>query len=641
MLNNSKVLPNNKLLVALFSLLFLGSLINCKGFGPTTLAAYFFYTLSAAAIAIAAGVRFVKYKQPIQIPHPLPIICFGVLAAYYFLNGVINKDGGINLRHYIILIDALLLLSCSLLYDMRAVTLLTISKIVMIFVGIESIVCILQQFGVVPSMNDFFTVTGSNENPNVTAMFIAMALPALLLVVVNSQKWMAYLALAVIFLGVIVLILLKCRSACIGAACSVLLLLNYQYQLLSKWKKSISSLWMVLSGVAALGIGIGAFLWLYQSKQASSDGRWFIWKISLQAIAKQPILGSGYGQFEHDYNLAQAQYFASNNASAKEIDTASFVHMSYNEFVENLFEGGIIGLVLFAAILIAVLIIPCTTSNQLHENTQTDATSKKVATPIPLQGIPLVNEEPFAYFGIISFVVMSIFNFTVQAFPVRALFIIYTGVCCANSYRQPCPFFAPLHQFAQRITQQIFHNILLKTALVFCTLWLCIKLLSLAKAFHQCETLVASTNDLDKQEGLQEMDALKNTLNESTYYWWGYANMLVKNKYYGAAIKKYKEALRFSSNPNTYMDLGNCYAQLEKYPEAIQAYTLAANIEPHRFAPKFGLMKLYGYAKADILAEKMAAQIVYLKPKIASEEVAYYKEEANKLLDNQHKQAAR
>ena len=78
----------------------------------------------------------------------------------------------------------------------------------------------------------------------------------------------------------------------------------------------------------------------------------------MQAIAEKPILGSGYGQFEHDYNLAQAHYFATGKATQQEIYNASYVHMSYNEFLENLFEGGIIGLVLFVGLLVALL-TPC------------------------------------------------------------------------------------------------------------------------------------------------------------------------------------------------------------------------------------------------------------------------------------------
>jgi hypothetical protein len=171
-----------KPILFLVTLLIAGSLVNINTFGPTTLAAYFFYTIVGALLAVVVGLGFIKNKQPISIANPLPIFALAFLAGYYLLNGLINTQGGINLRHYIILVDALLLASYCILLNKGSINLLSISKIITIIASIESIICILQQLGIIPSVDSLFKVTGSNVNPNVTAMFLAMAVPAMLLV---------------------------------------------------------------------------------------------------------------------------------------------------------------------------------------------------------------------------------------------------------------------------------------------------------------------------------------------------------------------------------------------------------------------------------------------------------------------------
>jgi tetratricopeptide (TPR) repeat protein len=108
----------------------------------------------------------------------------------------------------------------------------------------------------------------------------------------------------------------------------------------------------------------------------------------------------------------------------------------------------------------------------------------------------------------------------------------------------------------------------------------------------------------------------------------------MRTKYVDAAVEKYKNALVFSSNPDLYMEMGNCLSRRLRYDEAIQAYTIASSIEPHRFAPKFGLMKIYGFAKDTLHANAIAQQIVDMKPKVESKKVANYKKEAKKVLEN-------
>lgn len=629
MLNILSILENESMLtvkrnvpvVILTALLLVGSLININTFGQVTLSAYFFYTIVGALLAVVVGIGFIKSKQPIQIANPLAILVLTLLAIYYIINGLINSQGGINLRHYIILVDAVLLASYCILLNKGSINLLAISKIIVIISIIESLICILQYFSIVPSLDTLFKVTGSNVNPNVTAMFLAMALPAILFVFFYcsksyrpspiSRSLLSLSLIASITLCLFALVLLNCRTAFIGAAVSTVLILNHQYQLLHKLKSKFSKPILIIITASTLCLTAIALTLIIHSKQASSDGRLFIWKISLQAIANKPFLGSGYGQFEHDYNLAQANYFATKAATQQEIYNASYVHMSYNEFLENLFEGGVIGLVLFVALL-AVLLFP------------------------PLGDGGGDGGVFFAYAGIASFAIMCFLNFTIQAIPVRALFILYTGVCCVYYPIGSATFLRLLTLPKPLLVAKSFVYFPLGVGGRVCVLalstFLFFKSLTLSKAYSQCNTILETSNDLGSNEALQEMAALKNDLNQSTHYLQGYAQLLFRAKHYDAAIEKYNKALDYTSNPEIYMELGNCLTKRAKFTEALQSYKIAENIEPHRFAPKYGLMKIYGFAKDYGNAKDIAQQIVAMNPKVESEKVEFYKKEARKLL---------
>ena len=295
---NSESLPvansSDKIILFLIGLLIAGSLININTFGPPTLSAYLFYTTLGSLLAVIAGIGLIRNKQPFQISNPLPIIVLTLLVVYYVFNGLVNGNGGINLRHYIILSDAVLLISFCALLSKGQINLLAISKIITITTIIESLICILHQFGIILSLDALFKVTGSNENPNVTAMFLTMAVPSMLLVLFrpsgSSNPIMVsnpyrILSATSIILCLIALTLLQCLTAFIGATVCVTLILNHQYQLLHKLQTKFSKPIIIIIVATTLCLTAIAFTLLYHSKQATSDGRLFIWKISLQAIA--------------------------------------------------------------------------------------------------------------------------------------------------------------------------------------------------------------------------------------------------------------------------------------------------------------------------------------------------------------------
>ena len=422
-------------------------------------------------------------------------------------------------------------------------------------------------------------------------MFLAMAVPAVLLVLfqpsnnpIRVSNPYRILSASSIILCLFALGFLQCRTAIIGITAGTVLIINHQYQLLHKLQNKFSKAALIIISIISITLITLAFTLFYHSKQASSDGRMFIWKISLQAIAQKPILGSGYGQFEHDYNLAQAKYFATKAATQQEIMNASYVHMSYNEFLENLFEGGIIGLVLFIGLLLALLL----GSTSLRGTKQPNAPTPTTLHNTPLGDVGLNGGMFFAYAGIATFTTMCLFNFTVQAIPVRALFILYAAICCVVSRHREAQGSLALSGSFFRIKAQVIafsYGTPFRVGVSILSVFLLLKLLPLSKAYHQCEIIVETSDDLGENEAGDELAALQNKMDKSTYYWRNYGDILYKASKNAEAVEKLQHATAFSSNPNIYLEVGNCYSRMGKFQKAITAITVSKNIQPHLFAP--------------------------------------------------------
>jgi tetratricopeptide (TPR) repeat protein len=234
---------------------------------------------------------------------------------------------------------------------------------------------------------------------------------------------------------------------------------------------------------------------------------------------------------------------------------------------------------------------------------------------------------------------MCFFNFTIQALPVRALFILYVAVCCVYNPVRSTTFgrlltLAPL-AFSNGTPFRVgVNNTSFKVGTLALSIFLFFKLLTLSKAYNLCKKAFDNDSNLSNYEALQQMAELKNTMQQSVFFWRGYGNLLLKTKNNNAATIKFNNALNYTSNPDLLMELGNCYTKLGKFSEAEQVYFLAANIEPHRFKPKYGLMKIYCYAKDSVNAKGVAKEIIAMNPKVASEKLDYYKKEASKLIEN-------
>ena len=233
----------------------------------------------------------------------------------------------------------LLMLVLPNLLELQILSKRTLENSILLICAIQLGSLTMQFVGFANSYNDFFSITGLSDNPNVSAILLAVCIPTLYSRMKRSNRrllWTIPMLLSILFI-----VLLKCRTAYIFliTVFAVRMILSDSVKLF--WSKRSffgkSSL-IVVSFLTLLVFG----LLFYRTKQASSEGRLLIWKVSTKMIQEHPT-GIGIGMFEHDYNLRQGEYFASGESTERERYNSGTVNMAYNDFLEHCVEAGIPG----------------------------------------------------------------------------------------------------------------------------------------------------------------------------------------------------------------------------------------------------------------------------------------------------------
>lgn len=215
-------------------------------------------------------------------------------------------------------------------------------------VAIAAGVCVfasLEFFGVAGSQNASWPLTGNFSNPGPLAGFLSIVFPISGLMAIqhyrcNRLQCVAFAGAALLF----ILVIFWCQSRAallsllLGAVCIVAL----------RFKAPRKRAFLLL--VIPLMV-----LVIFSSTLDSAGGRLLVWKVSLQAFMKHPVLGSGHDFFRVDYPNYQASYFASGTATPAEIWLAGDVGHTFNEGLKLVMENGIAGLALLMVSLLALM----------------------------------------------------------------------------------------------------------------------------------------------------------------------------------------------------------------------------------------------------------------------------------------------
>ncbi|MFH6991769.1 O-antigen ligase family protein [Flavobacterium sp. FlaQc-48] len=483
---------------------------------------------------------------------------------------------------------------------------------------LESLYCMGQYGGWFKSQNILFPVTGSWVNPNVTAMFLALAIPVFLFLFRSKYGRISQFSFIIL---VAALYLLKCRAALIGAVVSAVLFYGLEYQFIN-WLKNKKNRFtlraLIIIGILII-IPLGSTL--YNAKKASAEGRKFIWKISSLMILDKPLTGYGYGYFEKEYNLFQADYIQKGKATAKELENAGPVEVAHNEFFQNAVEGGFLGLFL-ASLFFGSLLFTIRQRKKIDTH-EIDSIAEDVLSA-------KANDDYFnaSYAAVIGFIAMSFFEFTMQAIPVMGLLTIYSAVVCSK--------LKPL-QLSSKPTflenNKIF-SIVFKIAIILMGLHLLCLVIRIAGADRQNKKASLFKNEGRYEKAMKIMPALAPYLKGDSNYWKNYGSLYFSGGNYPSAIVCLAQAKKTSSSCELYLGMGICYEKLKQYPAAIAQYKQLVSLHPGKFSYRFRLMNTYLKSKDTLKTIAAAQGILDLHPKIPSDKVLYYKRQAVRVLSS-------
>lgn len=236
----------------------------------------------------------------------------------------------------------------------------------------------LQYWGLLPSPNPYFTVTGAFYNPAYLGLTLSILIGITVHVFIfyihrspkNKMQW--GLALFAILISLPILIGTNSRTAWISLI--VPLLIFY-----TPLPKRIT--WKTITLISTL-IGIIFILSavLYILRPSSANGRLLIWKVSWEMMKDRPLTGFGKGGFEANYLYYQARYMTK-NANEEEKYLAGNTHIAFNEPLRIGVEHGILGLtVYFLFIFILSIYAP-------HKKTLSIRILKTILLTVALQGL--------------------------------------------------------------------------------------------------------------------------------------------------------------------------------------------------------------------------------------------------------------
>ncbi len=584
------------------------TLLNTEYFYFSTAIAYYGFCITVFVFTITSFFPLANKTQPTL---KIPILILGLWCLYVLSNYLTHK-ATLVFTIYSFALYFLLLRATALFSTPNF-------KFRPFFIGIagiatiESLYCILQFLGIFKSENKFYTVTGSWNNPNVTAIFLALTVPVFLYLVKTQYKKIILTA----FLSLLVaLLLLKCRTAFIGIILSLIVFYSLEYRLIDWIKNKKNSTTIKAVFILGLLICIPLSSQLYNAKKASADGRKFIWKVSAIMAAEKPLTGYGYGYFEKEYNLYQANYIQKRKVTTEELANAGPVIMPHNEILQNAVEGGSIGLSLILLFFGSILLtVRKSKTNQNDINTETDLHSRN-------------HNFNLAYAGIVSFIAMSMVNSTMQIVPVMCLCILYSAIICSGL--KESPFFANL----SFISNKTAFTILPKTGVLITSLYLSYLIFGMASADMQNKKAKLLKEAGHYEEALQIISNLEPFLKDDPNYWKNYGAIYFEKHLYQEALDCFKKAQKLSTLPDIYLGTGICYEKLKQYPEAIDQYETLTALYPIKFSYRMRLLKGYLKNKETSKAAALAEEIIQLQPKIPSVKVNQYKKRCQILLKN-------
>lgn len=457
---------------------------------------------------------------------------------------------------------------------------------------IEAVWGLSQLYGYSYSNHSLFRLTGSFFNPGPYSGYLAITLPIGLWMILRFQKLSNLIGW--ICTGTILLILPAgmSRSAWLAAliACGWLFWIErIGWAKTKKFILNISKKSLFLYIILIIGIGL-LFSGLYNLKKDSADGRLLMWKITAQAISKQPIQGVGLGGFPATYANEQGNYFNTGQAIGQEPFVAGCPEYAFNEYLQIGLEQGVIGLLLF----LLWIGITC------------------------LQGIR--SKQYGSVGGLIALSIFALSSYPLQL-PSFWVVLLLLGATCVTQ----------TNTFSSSIGIKIIVCLLL-----FGSASLFGRQKKYYKAYQEWKQLQVLYKNNAYTSITDDYVAWHTQLKHKPEFLFEEAQCLHKAERYKEAIHVLELAKQLSGDPMIRYMLAKNWQALKNYPQAESELLQAIAILPERIYPYYLLTKLY--AEPDfyqpVKLREVAKIVLTKEAKVESSAIREMREETLLLLEN-------
>jgi tetratricopeptide (TPR) repeat protein len=279
------------------------------------------------------------------------------------------------------------------------------------------------------------------------------------------------------------------------------------------------------------------------------------------------------------------------------------VKSAYNDFLQQGVDGGMVGLLLYVAMIGTVL----------YRN----------RSGLLFSGHPA---GPFVYAGLLGIVAMSLVNFGISSSPVNCIFLVYASVLVrydksnllafayAGGGRRTAGFYLPFALFMAVSVALLYYD-------------------SRKAGYHgrleEANELLMRRN---APAALHILQGVGSEARDGDYFiLLGKAHLLRGS--YKEAIRCFTDALTCSASPELYRYTAICYGKLGEPRKALPYYRQAVWLEPARLQPRYELMRTSVKVGDRQTAVMLARNIIASQPKIMSDKARFYQSSARRLLN--------
>jgi O-antigen ligase len=462
------------------------------------------------------------------------------------------------------------------------------------------VISILEYFDIIPKFDKQFDISGGFVNPGALADFMVPFFPLLLSLFLLSgdiYRSVKIIVLITIFMSFMILLMTNARAAWLSGIISLVYVLCFYPKAKEFIHRIFNTKSKIIIAIVALIISITmGGIFLYNFKKTSSEGRLFIWKTCFGIIKEKPLLGNGYNSFLKIYNEHQIEYFKSHPEDLENGMLADSITFPCNDYLQLIIELGMLGMIIFS-ILIALVFIK--TKNKSYQNESLVIGMKA---------------------GLLSILICALFSYPFKIANCQLLFFFFLAYLSSTikGYNVSIPI---------KISFVIPITVISISTFVFLMQLKAYQTASMWKSAYYL------TEEQKKQDAKKLYEETALDMNFNFYFLYNYGAFLYNLGDLNRSLEVLLKAESIQTNFELYMNIANVYGELSKYDNAEEYLTKAAYLIPHKFAPKYNLLKLYINTKQVEKANKMAFEINTMPVKVYSPIVGNIKKEVIKYLN--------